>query len=200
MDVVFRKVDAVLPKILSGGTSDVVPTEERVDDVMIVEETTERARALIRDSGPNGIIPADLAVRSWRLVGYHGESLLIDKSNELQQKLESEIPTVMAILVDLVRSGGIECLGWEHGRVVHKDHLEAWALTFGSRDAPPPTINNGVLIPNRAERHPRRIAYQWLDIYGEQNDKEWRLALNAVFGHVVMRPGINEVSPGTKGG
>ena len=126
--------------------------------------------------------------------------MVTDPFDDLQQMLESELSAVMTILVDLVRSGEIEILGWENARVVHKDHLDAWSLTFGSRDAPPPTINHGVLIPNRAEKHKRRIAYQWLDIYGEQNESEWRLALNAVFGHVVMRPGINEVSNGWNSG
>jgi hypothetical protein len=108
--------------------------------------------------------------------------------------LDIEFPAVMIILVDLATSGEIDCLGWEHGRVVHRDHLAGWNLTFGSREAPPPTIKHGVLVPNRADKHKRRIAYQWLDIYGEHNEKEWQLALNAVFGHIVMRPGINEVN------
>ena len=77
MDVVFRKIDADLPKTLSGGPSDVVPTAEHKDDSMVVEEATERVRKVILDSGPNGIIPADLAVRSLWPGGCRGRWSLI---------------------------------------------------------------------------------------------------------------------------
>jgi hypothetical protein len=100
----------------------------------------------------------------------------------------------MAMAVKLVQMGQVHCLGWSRARLVHDSHLRAWQLTFGCKDAPAPKIEDGILKPSRADpdQHATGMTYQWLDIYGQVNEEEFKLSCNSILGHIYMRPGINE--------
>jgi hypothetical protein len=103
---------------------------------------------------------------------------------------------IIAMAVKLVQMGKVHCLGWSHARLVHDSHIRSWQSTFGSKQAPAPKIEGGVIKPVRADpdQHATEMTYQWLDIYGQVNEAELKLAHNSVLGHIYMRPGVNEAS------
>ena len=181
LDFAFRKTDQVVPQILGEDDSDLCAAPIEIES-MDVDKTSatmdpdaKTMLAFVEEAGDDGIAIEDLLTQC--------------KTSDFRSD-------AMVLAMKLVQMGKVSCLGWSHARLVHADYLSAWKSVFGSRKAPVPMIEDGLIKPKRAEEkdHAVKLPYQWLDIYGELNEDELKVAMNGMMAHIYMRPGVNEVS------
>lgn len=79
--------------------------------------------------------------------------------------------------------------------VPHPTLQTSWTVVFGSQTAPPPILDaNAVLKPVKGQDHQTAVPYHWMDIYGNVIEHEFKLGWHCLLGHILMRPGVNEVS------
>jgi hypothetical protein len=147
---------------------------------------------LVESAGVEGIDPKTIAVS---FVYFFEMLALIVFHSQLLSELT--LPNAMVKLMALLRSGSIHCLGFSEARLVHASHLEAWQIGYGDKSAPSPSHENGKLLVHTVEQPLKALPLQWLDIYGDVNPSEFRIAMNSVFGHIATKPGVNEVSTST---
>ncbi|RXK42604.1 hypothetical protein M231_00158 [Tremella mesenterica] len=108
--------------------------------------------------------------------------------SELQTKLHlsnDELDTVLASLTE-ENSQLRSCFwtGYDTSRLVHISHWDKWAVPLVSR-----VIKDGKVEIGGVKLYaPRR----WVDIYGTFLEGEYKVALRAVLGHILTRPGITE--------